>query len=174
MAGIIKMILAMRHELLPKTLHVDAPSSKVDWSSGAVELLTEPKPWPKHADRPRRAGVSSFGISGTNAHIILEEPPVEEEPLRQLTGRPSDGQDVSQDGSTAAAPEDAAESASLPVPVMVSARSEAALRAHADRLAVFVAEHQEAQPLEVAGGLSRRAALEHRAVLPVSDRDGLL
>ncbi|WP_378789687.1 SDR family NAD(P)-dependent oxidoreductase [Nonomuraea fastidiosa] len=173
-AGIIKMILAMRHELLPKTLHVDAPSSKVDWSSGAVELLTEPKPWPKHADRPRRAGVSSFGISGTNAHIILEEPPVEEEPLRQLTGRPSDGQDVSQDGSTAAAPEDAAESASLPVPVMVSARSEAALRAHADRLAVFVAEHQEAQPLEVAGGLSRRAALEHRAVLPVSDRDGLL
>ncbi|MFG1693936.1 SDR family NAD(P)-dependent oxidoreductase, partial [Nonomuraea sp. NPDC049309] len=154
-AGVIKMILAMRHELLPRTLHVDAPSSKVDWSAGAVELLTEPKPWPKHPDRPRRAGVSSFGISGTNAHVILEEPPAEEAPAGE--GEP-------------AATNGAADSV---LPVVVSAKTESALRAQADRLAAFVAEHEEARPVEVAAGLSRRAALEHRAVLAASDRDGL-
>ncbi|MET8993502.1 beta-ketoacyl synthase N-terminal-like domain-containing protein, partial [Nonomuraea wenchangensis] len=148
-AGIIKMILAMRHGLLPKTLHVDAPSSKVDWSGGAVELLTEPQPWPQVEGRPRRAGVSSFGISGTNAHVIVEEPPAEEPSVA--------------DGGTA-----------VPVPVVVSAKSEAALRAQADQLAGFMAEHDEADPVEVAAGLARRAALEHRAVLPVADREGLL
>ncbi|MEV4293126.1 SDR family NAD(P)-dependent oxidoreductase [Nonomuraea bangladeshensis] len=149
-AGVIKMILAMRHELLPKTLHVDAPSSKVDWSGGAVELLTEPRPWTRAADRPRRAGVSSFGISGTNAHVIVEEPPAEEPPA-------------------ASAPD------MLPfLPVLLSAKSEAALRAQADQLAGFVAEHDEVTPVEVAAGLTRRAALEHRAVLPAADREGLL
>ncbi|MEU4510438.1 type I polyketide synthase [Nonomuraea wenchangensis] len=149
-AGIIKMILAMRHGLLPKTLHVDAPSSKVDWSGGAVELLTEPQPWTRDGDRPRRAGVSSFGISGTNAHVIVEEPPAEEP-------------------SAASAPD------ALPLlPVLLSAKSEAALRAQADRLAGFLAEHDDAAPVEVAAGLARRAALEHRAVLPVADREGLL
>ncbi|MEV3875467.1 polyketide synthase, partial [Streptomyces sp. NPDC049906] len=103
-AGVIKMVMAMRHGVLPRTLHVDEPSSKVDWTAGRVELLTEPRPW--EAVGPRRAGVSSFGISGTNAHVILEEAPGE--PVVEDVPRPS---------STA------------PVPLLLSARSPQALTA---------------------------------------------
>ncbi|SEH03877.1 Acyl transferase domain-containing protein, partial [Nonomuraea solani] len=152
-AGVIKMVQAMRYGLLPETLHVDAPSSKVNWSGGAVELLTEARQWPRVEGRPRRAGVSSFGFSGTNAHVILEEPPVEEP---SAVGAAAEG------------------SPAAPVPVVVSAKSQVALRAQAGRLAGFMAEHGSADVLEVAVGLTRRAALEHRAVLPVADREGLL
>src|SRR5690606_5047034 len=125
-AGVIKMVEAMRRGVVPKTLHVDAPSPHVDWSSGAVELVTEARAWPE-AGRPRRAAVSSFGISGTNAHVIVEG--VDEEP--------------------AAAPE------SVPgvVPVVLSARDEGALRALAAGV-VPVAEAYGVAP--VAAGLASR------------------
>ncbi|MEU1289690.1 type I polyketide synthase, partial [Kitasatospora sp. NPDC005856] len=146
-AGVIKMVQAMRHGVLPATLHVDEPSPHVDWSAGAVELLTEARPWPE-ADRPRRAGVSSFGISGTNAHIILESVPAE----------------------------GAAESAAAegPQPWLLSGRTPAALTAQAERLREFAAGHPDLAVPDVARSLLSRAALEHRAVVLGTDRTALL
>ncbi|MEU0838787.1 type I polyketide synthase [Streptomyces sp. NPDC005962] len=140
-AGIIKMVQAMRHGVLPRTLHVQEPTPQVDWSAGNVRLLTEPREW-RRGERPRRAGVSSFGISGTNAHVIVEEaPPVEDE--RQ-------------------------ERRELPVaPIVVSAKTHDALQAQIQRIGAFAADHDE---LDVGFSAAMgRAALEHRAVLVGSE-----
>ncbi|MFF8811416.1 type I polyketide synthase [Streptomyces pactum] len=168
-AGVIKMVQAIRHGRLPRTLHVDAPSPHVDWSAGRVELLTEPKDWPD-ADRPRRAGVSSFGVSGTNAHVILEQAPPEG------TGETAAGAVPAATGGTAAGgAAEAGPAARGVVPWLVSARDERALRAQAGRLADFAAAHPELDPADVGRSLATaRSALEHRAVVVAADRDGLV
>ncbi|MEU6594748.1 type I polyketide synthase, partial [Streptomyces sp. NPDC046881] len=147
-AGVIKMVQAMRHGVLPATLHVDSPTSQVDWSDGAVELLTEAREWPD-VNRPRRVGVSGFGVSGTNAHLILEQAP--EEPAAEPVA-PADGV----------------------VPVVVSARSAGALAGQAGRLAAFVGE-SDAPVAAVAGALvSRRAVLSERAVIVAESREDVV
>ncbi|WP_234843155.1 type I polyketide synthase, partial [Mycobacterium tuberculosis] len=146
-AGVIKMVLAMRHELLPATLHVDVPSPHVDWSAGAVELLTAPRVWPAGA-RTRRAGVSSFGISGTNAHVIIEAVPV--------------------------VPRREAGWAGPVVPWVVSAKSESALRGQAARLAAYVRGDDGLDVADVGWSLAGRSVFEHRAVVVGGDSDRLL
>ncbi|WP_420896649.1 SDR family NAD(P)-dependent oxidoreductase, partial [Kitasatospora aureofaciens] len=142
-AGVIKTVLALRAGVLPRTLHVDTPSRHIDWTAGAVELLAEAREWPE-TGRPRRAGVSAFGVSGTNAHVLLEQaPPAEPAP-------------------------EAAPAAAVPVragaaPWVVSARSEAALDASLARLGAAV---EGVSALDVAHSLAAgRASLAHRAVL---------
>ncbi|HEV7774650.1 MAG TPA: SDR family NAD(P)-dependent oxidoreductase [Conexibacter sp.] len=147
-AGVIKMVQALRHELLPPSLHCEEPSPHVDWSAGAVELLREPVDWPAGAC-PRRAGVSSFGVSGTNAHVILEEAPAEPDAER------------------------AVESPALPL--VLSAHTEVALRAQAARLATWLAARAELEPVDVAFTLATgRAHLERRAFVAGSGREELI
>ncbi|GAA2425590.1 type I polyketide synthase [Streptomyces macrosporus] len=147
-AGVIKMVLAMRHGTLPATLHIDTPSSRVDWDAGGVRLLTRPREWPE-TDRPRRAAVSSFGISGTNAHLILEAVPQE----RAEAAEPARSRDR------------------LPlVPWLVTGRSESALRAQASRLLAHVEARPGIDPYDVGLSLATtRTAFEHRAVLLGAD-----
>ncbi|MEU9148263.1 type I polyketide synthase, partial [Streptomyces sp. NPDC048349] len=149
-AGIIKMVMAMRHGVLPPTLHVDAPSDQVDWSAGSVELLTEARAWHSEDGRPRRAGISSFGLSGTNAHVIVEQaPPVE------------------------AAGEDPVGPLPPVAPWALSAKSAQAL---ADQAAALLGRvhGEELRPADVGHSLaSSRSLFEHRAVV-VGDREGAL
>ncbi|WP_281004674.1 type I polyketide synthase [Nocardia veterana] len=148
--GVIKMVQALRHRMLPRTLHVDEPSPHVDWSAGAVELLTEARPWQDNG-RVRRAGVSSFGISGTNAHVILEEAPASAE--------------VSAAGPERPRPADAGE-IDRPVTWVVSAQSREALREQAVRLAQWLGTHPDAKPGDIAHSLLRhRSQLEWRAAV---------
>ncbi|MFF2120242.1 beta-ketoacyl synthase N-terminal-like domain-containing protein [Kitasatospora sp. NPDC058184] len=150
-AGVMKMVLAMRHGVLPRTLHAEVPSSHVDWSSGGVELLGEAREWPE-VGRPRRAGVSSFGISGTNAHVIVEG--VAEE--------------------ATASPDSPVEDPDV-VPWVVSGRSVEALRAQAGRLAEYLTERPEVGAGSVGWSLvAQRSLFEQRAVVTGAGREELL
>ncbi|WP_243740488.1 type I polyketide synthase [Streptomyces sp. 8K308] len=171
-AGVIKMVEAMRHGLLPATLHVDAPTDEVDWTTGAVELLAENTAWPA-VDRPRRAGVSSFGISGTNAHVILEQPPAE--PVSVAAGaevggaREAGAEAVTDAYAYADAYADAyayAEPGTRVVAWPLSARSGPALRAQARRMLDHLVAHPEPTPVATGRALAgTRTAFDHRAVL---------
>ncbi|MFE7309882.1 type I polyketide synthase, partial [Streptomyces sp. NPDC057546] len=150
--GIIKMVLAMRHGVLPRTLHAETPSTRVDWSAGAVELLTEARDWPDTGDRPRRAGVSSFGVSGTNAHVILEQP----EP--------------------AAVPEPVTPQRTLPaVPWILSARTPQALTGQASRLLDLVRDNPALTPTGLGRSLAlTRTRFDHGAAVVAGDRESFL
>jgi len=147
-AGVIKMVQAMRHGVMPATLHVDAPSPRVDWDRGAVSVLTEARPWPVEG-RPRRAAVSSFGISGTNAHVVLEQGPQDE---------PESAQPANPNG---------------PLPWVISAKTGEALTAQAARLSAHLRAHPRLEPVDVGYTLARRSTFEHRAVVLGSDRQTL-
>ncbi|MCX5200073.1 alpha/beta fold hydrolase [Streptomyces sp. NBC_00237] len=150
-AGVIKMVMAMRHGVLPRTLHAQEPSSKVDWDAGKVRLLVEEQPWGA-TGRPRRAGVSSFGISGTNAHTIIEEAP-------------------SADGEVLAEAEPDAPVTLWPL----SARSAQALPAQAGRLYDYLRERPALHPSAVARALgTRRSAFGHRAAVFGTGQEQLL
>ncbi|MEV0028354.1 type I polyketide synthase [Nocardia sp. NPDC050793] len=151
-AGVIKMVQAMRHERLPRTLHAETPTPHVDWAAGAVRLLTDAEPWTA-GDRVRRAGVSSFGISGTNAHVILEEAPAAPVPaVEEDTG------------------------ITVPVtPLLVSGKGEAGLRAQAARLRAWLSERPEIDVVDAAYSLATsRAQLDSRGVVLGRDRGELL
>uniref|UniRef100_A0AAU3GXX2 SDR family NAD(P)-dependent oxidoreductase n=1 Tax=Streptomyces sp. NBC_01401 TaxID=2903854 RepID=A0AAU3GXX2_9ACTN len=147
--GIIKTVLAIQHGLLPRTLHLEQPTPHVDWASGAVELLTEAKAWPR-SGRPRRAGVSSFGISGTNAHVIVEQAPEPE-------------------------PEPAGPTGHGALPFLLSARTDEALSAQAERLSGFLAERPDTGLPDLAHSLlTSRAVLPQRGAVVARDREELL
>ncbi|MFE7841731.1 type I polyketide synthase [Streptomyces sp. NPDC057474] len=149
-AGVIKMVMAMRHGELPPTLHVDEPSPHIDWSSGTIDLLTEARPWPAREGRPHRAGVSSFGISGSNAHVVLEEPPAPE----PAPDRPAP--------------------TSLPRVHSVSGHTPEALRAQAAQLRTHLLNHDE-DPRDIAHTLTAaRHPHQHRAAVVATDREELL
>ncbi|MBL1102704.1 type I polyketide synthase [Streptomyces coffeae] len=150
-AGVIKMVMAMRHGTLPATVHLTRPTPHVNWDAGAVRLLTESVDW-RGGDRPRRAAVSSFGISGTNAHLLLEQPPAASVPAE--SARPSDG---------------------ALVPWTLSGRGDQALRAQARALAAHLTVHPRQSETDVAWSLARtRSAFEHRAVAVAGSRAELL
>ena len=150
-AGMIKIVQSIRNGVVPATLHLDSPTPQVDWSSGTIEVVGRACPWPDQTDRPRRAGVSSFGISGTNAHVILEQAPAEIATVESARKRPS------------------------VVPWVLSAKSASALAEQAARLRRFVEQRPDVDPHDVAYSLvTTRASFDHRAVVVGADRDELL
>ncbi|MYY19909.1 MULTISPECIES: type I polyketide synthase [unclassified Streptomyces] len=169
--GVIKSVLAMRHGVMPRTLHVDRPSPRVDWTEGAVSLLTEATPWPE-TGRPRRAGVSSFGASGTNAHVILEQAPIAPVVLEETPTAPT--------GATAAADKpvdrtDTPEPVPAAVPWILSARTPDALRAQAAVLHERVVAEPGLSVVDVGHSLAvGRSRFAERAVVVGADRGELL
>ncbi|WP_190127204.1 type I polyketide synthase, partial [Streptomyces inusitatus] len=151
-AGIIKMVEAMRHGVLPKTLHVDEPTPHVDWSAGAVSLLESVTPWPE-TGRPRRAAISSFGFSGTNAHAIIEQAPEPEEPATRQEPRRAPGS----------------------LPWLISGKTPEALREQAARLKAHTLANPDPSPADIGYTLATsRTALDHRAALVADDREAFL
>jgi acyl transferase domain-containing protein/acyl carrier protein len=149
-AGIIKMVLAMRAGVLPQTLHVDEPTPQVDWSAGTVELLTGRQPWPRTGE-PRRSAVSSFGVSGTNVHVVLEQAPEAEAGPEPVASAAPDG------------------------PWLLSGRTEQALRAQAAKLLARVAADDRIDLRDLASALSTtRSTFDHRAVILCGDRADLV
>ena len=168
-AGVIKMVLALSHERLPRTLHVDEPTREVDWDAGAVSLLTEEVGWTRNGE-PRRAGVSSFGISGTNAHLIVEEAPTHEHSTPARDAPPAAG--ALAERAAGALAERLLEGGALPW--VVSGKGVQALRAQAQRLAEHVEGEHELEPADVAYSLvAARSRFGHRAVV-VGGRGELL
>ncbi|RNL83527.1 type I polyketide synthase, partial [Halostreptopolyspora alba] len=157
-AGVIKMVEALRHRTLPRSLHIDEPSPHVDWSDGTVRLLRESEPWPR-TERPARAAVSSFGISGTNAHVLLEEADSDD----AVWGEPSE------EGAAASA-------VALPeVPWLLSGHGREALRDQARGLYEWLGDAPEIEPADVGLSLAvTRARFEHRAAVVGRDRRELL
>ena len=153
LAGVVKMVMAMRHGVLPRSLHIDRPTRLVDWRRGAVRLLTERTAWPVRGEGPRRAGVSSFSASGTNAHLILEQAPCSD------SDSDSDGGDVPRAGV---------------VPWVLSARGAAALRGQARALAAHTVPDAGVSPRDVGWSLvTTRSVFDHRAVVVGEGREEL-
>nr|WP_285223678.1 type I polyketide synthase [Frankia sp. AiPa1] len=179
-AGAIKAVFALRHGFLPRTLHIDEPTPHVDWTAGSVELLREGRPWPQ-TDAPRRIGISAFGVSGTNAHIILEQAPA----VPGLTTATGDPTTADSDPATGVGPA-AANVAETPVLVPLSARSVPALHDQARRLASHLRDTRPDRPAVdepvddhirielLAAALATRTVFPHRAVALATDQTGLL
>ncbi|MFG2197182.1 type I polyketide synthase, partial [Streptomyces sp. NPDC048639] len=174
-AGIIKLVLAMRHGLLPRTLHADEPSQHIDWTAADLRLLTSEQPWPRNDDRLRRAAVSSFGISGTNAHMIVEEAPAPEPQEQHDPQKPLDPQGqgephAANDGTT----RQAAPTGEHPLPWLISARSRAALGEQAARLLGHLDDEPPSDPARVGRALvTTRSSFDHRAVITGRTLDDL-
>ncbi|MFJ8746956.1 type I polyketide synthase, partial [Embleya sp. NPDC127516] len=170
-AGVIKMVMAMREGVLPQTLHVDEPSPHIDWSAGAVEVLTRAREWPT-TDRPRRSAISSFGISGTNAHVIIEQ--ADGEPARPVAGAepvPATEAAPVTESATKSLTEPTRGGPSALLPFVVSGRGEPGLRAQAARLARFVRDEPEVPLSDLAASLiASRSVLERRGVVLAADR----